>query len=311
MFSYEYLDESSKLPVISRGNGLNDINGIFSIKDRINGLMSQYGGVLLRGFNFGLGFEELTSNFAPVLEDYMYRSTPREKVKGKVYTSSEYPKDRSIPLHNEFSYFTSWPKKIFFQCVVEPGSGGETPIADCRKIYNRIDKNIVSKFEEHGVMYVRNYYSGIDLDWRDVFQTSEKDDVEEYCNKNNIEYKWGDGDIELTTKQVCQATTIHPVTGDKVWFNQAHLFHISSLDMAQQNALIEMLGKDNLTRNSFYGNGESIELAALQEIREIYKDEKILFNWKQGDVLMLDNVLMAHGREPFEGERKIVVTMGS
>ncbi|MNG41197.1 Taurine catabolism dioxygenase TauD, TfdA family [compost metagenome] len=34
------------------------------------------------------------------------------------------------------------------------------------------------------------------------------------------------------------------------------------------------------------------------------------FDWRKGDVILLDNMLAAHARDPFEGPRKIVVAMG-
>ena len=34
-----------------------------------------------------------------------------------VYTSTEYPQHRSIPLHSEQSYSRNWPMNILFYCV--------------------------------------------------------------------------------------------------------------------------------------------------------------------------------------------------
>lgn len=310
---FDLIGNNGTIPCIHLSQELKRIEDLYELKNEIEELTSIYGGVLFRGFSINSSdhFEKVAKTFAPVLDDYMYRSTPRTKLEGKIYTSTEYPKDRHIPLHNEFSYFTRWPKKIFFHCVSEPSFKGETPIADCRKVYKRIQSEIINKFEALGVMYVRNYTQGVDLAWQTVFQTDDKSEVEKYCNLNNIQFSWEQNGNELTTKQTCQATTIHPLTKEKVWFNQAHLFHISSLNKEHQEALIEMLGKENLTRNSFYGDGSELELDFLEVIRESYEKEKILFSWQKGDILMLDNILMAHGREPYDGPRKIIVAMGS
>jgi alpha-ketoglutarate-dependent taurine dioxygenase len=145
-----------------------------------------------------------------------------------------------------------------------------------------------------------------------VFQTTKKTDVEDYCNKNNIQYHWhepGSNGLELITQQICQATVKHPVTQEDVWFNQAHLFHVSSLDEADKHALLSIVTEDNLPRNVFHGDGSDIQVDDLHHILDVYQSEKIIFQWKRGDVMILDNVLMAHGRNPFIGERKIVVAM--
>ena len=273
--------------------------------------LTKHGGVLLRNFNiYSLSeFNRMVQIFSPELLDYVYRSTPRTKLGGKIYTATEYPSDRIIPLHNENAYSRTWPQKIFFFSVIVASEGGETPIADSRNVYQRIDPQIRAKFEEYGVMYTRNYTKGIDLSWQEVFQTEEKDKVEKYCIEHDIEFFWKDGIPELTTRQTCQATIIHPKTGEPLWFNQAHLFHVSSLEEDSRLSLIQELGEENIPRNSSYGNGEPFENEVLDHIREIYNQEKMKFKWQKGDIMVLDNLLMAHGRETYRGERKVAVAM--
>ncbi|MDP3561087.1 MAG: TauD/TfdA family dioxygenase [Legionellaceae bacterium] len=283
-------------------------------KQTIQEKIHQCGGVLLRNFNIRAvsEFNHLAQTISPNLLDYVNRSTPRTKLGGKIYTATEYPAHKHIVLHNENAYTQSWPDKIMFFCVIVPESGGETPIADSRHVFNKIDKKIIKKFNEKKVMYKRNYTPGIDLSWQDVFQTTEKKAVEQYCDKNNIQYVWhepGTNGLVLTTQQICQATVKHPVTSEDVWFNQAHLFHISSLDETDRNTLSSIVSEDKFPRNVYYGDGSEIEVSDLHHILDVYQSEKIVFQWRRGDVMILDNVLMAHGRNPFVGERKIVVAM--
>lgn len=272
----------------------------------------EYGGILLREFDIQSvsEFNKFSQVVCPNLLDYTYRSTPRSNLGGKIYTATEYPADQSIPLHNENAYSNSWPEKIMFFCAIPAKEGGETPIVDSRKILKRIDKEIVKKFEDKGVLYIRNYSPGVDLSWQEVFQTADKQEVEKYCLNHSIKYFWNQEGPELTTKQLCQATLFHPITKEKVWFNQAHLFHISSLNKALIHALIMEVGEKNLPRNSFYGDETPIEEEVLNHIREAYEKEMIAFKWQRGDIMILDNVLMAHGRKPYSGERKIAVAMG-
>jgi alpha-ketoglutarate-dependent taurine dioxygenase len=281
-------------------------------KKQIEDDLLTYGGVLLRNFNIRSlsEFNKLANMISPNLLDYVNRSTPRTKLGGKIYTATEYPPDKFIPFHNENSYTQQWPNKIIFFSVIAAEDGGETAIADSRNVYDNIDKEIIDKFNEKKVLYVRNFTPGIDLSWQEVFQTEEKREVERYCNSHSIDYEWKTGDIELTTKQVCQAIIKHPVTQEDVWFNQAHLFHISSLDKNDRKELMQLLGKDKLTRNAFYGDGSEIDEDYLDEIRQAYEKERIEFSWRKGDVMILDNRLMAHSRNPFKGNRKVVVAMG-
>lgn len=291
--------------------GFESFEWIKENKSFLENLLLKHGVILLRNFNvYSLSeFNEVVKLFSPYLLEYVYRSTPRTRLGGRIYTATEYPSDRSILLHNENSYSKSWPEKIFFFSAIVASEGGETPIADSRKVFAKIDSCIKEKFINHGVMYVRNYTKEFDLSWQEVFQTENKADVETYCKEHNIQFIWRDGKCELTTKQICQAVHIHPKTKESVWFNQAHLFHTSSLDKASQGSIINELGEDNIPRNAFYGNGEPIDDEILNHIRDIYDQEKIKFKWQKGDIMILDNVLMAHGREPYKGERKVAVAM--
>jgi alpha-ketoglutarate-dependent taurine dioxygenase len=279
-------------------------------RDFVAAELLRHGGLLFRGFNIdGLEeFERFIRVLAEELLDYTYRSTPRTQLSGKIYTSTEYPADQTIPFHNEMSYSRSWPLKIWFCCITPPGQGGETPIADSRRVYQQIPAQVREEFERKLVMYVRNYGGRVDLPWQEVFQTSSRTEVEEFCRHAGIELEWL-GEDRLRTRQVCQAVAHHPRTGERVWFNQAHLFHVSSLPAEVRQPLLAEFGEENLSRNTCFGDGSLIEPAALDEVRRAYELEAVRFPWRRGDVLMLDNMLVAHGREPFSGLRKIVVGM--
>ncbi|WP_371914561.1 TauD/TfdA family dioxygenase [Pseudomonas sp. NFACC56-3] len=268
------------------------------------------GGILFRGFAFKgeADFEAFARSFGHELLTYDYASTPRTKLNNRVYTSTEYPAHQVIPLHNEQSYSLNWPMKIWFHCVQASPVGGETPIADSRLVYRQIDPAIRQRFAEKRLMYVRNYGNGLDLPWQQAFSTEDRSQVERFCRASNIEFRWTD-DGELSTRQVCQAVAQHPVTGDWVWFNQAHLFHISNLAAPVRETLISIVGEQGVPRNVFYGDGSPIELEALEHIREVLQRCQVTFPWQAGDVLMLDNMLVAHGRSTFQGTRKVVVAM--
>lgn len=273
--------------------------------------LSSCGGLLFRGFAVDGpdAFRAFAAGFGHPLLSYEFGSTPRSQVTSGVYTSTEYPPHQHIPLHNEQAYTRDWPMKIWFYCMQPAEVGGETPIADSRAIHRNMPSAIRQRFADNGVMYVRNYGSGLDVDWPEVFGTESKAEVEAYCAAHAITCEWKD-DGELRTRQVCQGTARHPVTGDWVWFNQAHLFHISNLEPDVRESLLDIVGDPaDLPRNAFYGDGSPIEDDTLAVVREVLDSHKIVFPWEAGDVAMLDNMLTAHAREPFKGPRKVIVAM--
>jgi alpha-ketoglutarate-dependent taurine dioxygenase len=271
----------------------------------------EHGAVLFRDFQFD-GEEEFQSIVNQLCDhtlSYVYRSTPRTKVGANIYTATEYPAHKSIPFHNETAYARDWPMRLIFYCALPAEEGGETPIADTVKVTMRIPPEILDKFAGKQVMYVRNYGSGVDLDWPTVFQTSDKAEVERYCTDHGIEFEWR-GNGCLRTRQVCQAVASHPYTDKLIWFNQAHLFHISSVDEKTRKSLLNIYKEDELPRNTYYGDGSPIEGAFLEQIRACYDAERVVFPWKAKDVLVIDNMLVSHARNPFKGKRRVLVGMG-
>ena len=279
-------------------------------RDEVCAGLRTCGGILFREFSVESadGFQRVIETVSERLLDYSYRSTPRTAVSGKIYSSTEYPPHQTIPLHNENSYAHDWPMKIWFFSQQCAETGGETPIADSRRVYKNIPAPVREQFERKGVMYVRNYGSGFDLPWQEVFQTANKSDVESYCNANGIHFEWLP-DEHLRTRQICPATARHPLTDEMVWFNQAHLFHVSRLPGEVRDAMLTIFAEEDLPRNVFFGDGSPIDSAHLDQICEAYEKEKVVFSWAQGDVLLLDNMLAAHGRNPFKGQRQVVVGM--
>jgi alpha-ketoglutarate-dependent taurine dioxygenase len=313
LVNVELLQPEQPLPLVIQPavEGINLVTWAASNRDAIASWLLQHGGLLFRNFNIRevFQFEQFIQTLSGTLLDYSYRSTPRSQVSGKIYTSTEYPANQSISLHNEMAYSLSWPMKIWFCCLKTAEWGGETPIVDSRKVFQRIDSKIKDKFMQKKVIYVRNYSDNLDLSWENVFQKKNKLEVEDYCRSAGIEFEWKDGGKHLRTRQICQAVATHPKTGETVWFNQAHLFHVSSLNPEVRQTLLSTIKEEDLPRNVYYGDGSPIEASVLDEIREIYQQEAVTFPWQEGDVLMLDNMLIAHGRKPFMGSRKVVVGM--
>ncbi len=277
----------------------------------IRSALLENGGLLFRGFGLR-GHEDFDRFLSAVgLErmHYMEGATPRTELSEKVYTSTEYPSDQWIALHNELNYVLTWPMKIFFFCVTPAETGGETPIADVRRVYNGLDPKIRARFAERGWMLVRNFGEHLSLPWQTSFRISDRAEMEDYCRRSRIECHWKP-DGNLRTRQVRPAVRQHPRTGEWVWFNHVAFWHVSSLDPRVREMFLAEFGVDELPYNTYYGDGEPIEDSVVEELRNAYRRETVAFPWQEGDALMLDNMLVAHGRNPFMGRRKILTAMG-
>ena len=304
------LDET-RLRVISAPAGARLADHAAAIRRLVDAHLHAEGGLLLRGFDTaGAGeFRAFAESFGHPMLGYEFGSTPRSRIAEGVYSSTEYPAHQWIPQHNEQAYTRRWPLKIWFYCEVAAVEGGETPIADSRALYRRLDPAIRRRFADKQLMYVRNYGNGLDLPWEQVFGTADRGEVDAFCRREAIVCEWLD-EGRLRTRQTCQSEARHPVTGDLVWFNQAHLFHVSALGEDLREQLLAVVENEvDLPRNVYYGDGAPIEDSILDEIRGAYDALMLRFPWHADDILMLDNMLMSHGRAPFTGPRRVLVAM--
>jgi alpha-ketoglutarate-dependent taurine dioxygenase len=291
-------------------NGEKTVDWAERNREHVERLLQANGALVIRGLRF-VGSQQfgavLAALFGSELLQYVYRSTPRTELRGNVYTATEYHPDLHIPQHNENAYSNRWAMRLGFLCTLPAETGGATPICDSAIVYEQIPAAVRERFERHGVLYVRNY-SEIDLHWKEVFQTDDRTAVEQFCHDNHLQFEWLDGD-RLRTRQINQASAVHPVTGARVWFNQAHLFHVSGLEPQIREQLLSVLAEPDLPRNTYYGDGSSIEDATLQEIRETYARNTISFEWQRNDLMLVDNMLFSHGRQPYSGNRQVLVGM--
>ena len=270
--------------------------------------LARHGALLWRGFGIDSipKFEALSLAICAELYD---ENGEHEMVSGNVAVPVFYPKEKQLLWHNENSFNHVWPRRILFCCAEPAARGGETPIVDSRAVYERLPERLRQRFAEKGVMYQRNYGSGAGLDWRVVFRTDRREEVEAKCRASRTACEWQPDDC-LRTRAVRPAVIPHPVTGELSWFNQAQHWHISCLDVATREALLALFDEPDLPRHCYLGDGSPIAGEEMETILATYQELEVRFPWEKGDVMVVDNVLAAHGRNPFEGNRKILVTMG-
>ena len=310
------LETERELPIALSPDSRDDdlaaaLSRIADAREEIDTLLDRDGAVLLRGALPAdtAAFDAALGKLAPDLKPYTEGQSQRSRVEGRIYTSTEYPADQEIVLHNELSYTRTPPRRLFFFCLVPPESGGETPIVDCRILHDALDPEVRDPLVERGVRYVKNMHggSGFGKSWQDHFETDDRKVVERYLEEGEVEHRWGD-DGSLWTSQVRPAAVPHPVTGETLWFNQADLWHWSALG-ARGASLLKLLGPERLPTNACYADGDPIPVEHMDATRETRRREASRFPWEAGDLLVLDNHMVAHGRRPFTGPRRILVAM--
>ena len=280
-------------------------------RDVFRASLLRHGAVLLRGFE--LRTIDEFENFVRVFSgadffNYAGGVSPRAALGGGIYTSTEYPPHLALALHNELSYSDIYPRHLYFFCHTAPENGGATTLGDSRRILRSVNPKTVGLFKHKRVRYDRILQNDANSDysWQAAFETDDRAAVENHCSKIGAEYEWKENGV-LRVSQIRPATATHPETGEEVWFNQADGFHPSNLDQETYGQIVA--SGEEFRLNSYFGDGSPIAHLMLEDIRAVLQKETIPHRWQTGDVLILDNMLAAHGRLPFSGARKIALAM--
>ncbi len=338
-----YFSEQSKLPLVvspaAGESGKNNlINWISANKVTIEEQLIESGAVLFKGFDIQTpqDFEDVAKAVDNDLKDDYMGTSPRDKKSGFVFSASELPGHYPIMQHCEMSFLPSAPRRLFFYCHIEPEYGGETPICDFRKVYQDLDPKIREEFERKGVKHIRNYSSpddkgtnGFQLkSWLDMFHTRDKAVIEKKCAENDIICEWKEHDgLRMINKS--DAVKVHPVTGEKVWFNHTQVFHVSAAaaeyhkihqrqkrwETFKYSMLLELMTwYKKLTKNPneqsmhvTFGDDSPIPDEYVEHIEDVIWRNMVIQPWKKGDIICIDNFSTSHGRLPYYGPREIMV----
>ncbi|MCD0500628.1 condensation domain-containing protein [Achromobacter sp. MY14] len=280
-------------------------------RERIENWLKTHGGILFRNFAISTAqqFESFAESVEPVLYGD-YGDLPKKEGGRNTYRSTPYPEKQMILYHNESAHLDRWPRKQLFFCELPSRVGGATPIVDCREMLRRLPAELVQEFERKQLLYIRTFTDRLDVSWQSFFKTDDRRQVEATLRQAGIDFAWR-GDDALQTRTRCPAVITHPVTGERVFFNQVQLHHLHCLEPEVREHLLSTAGLEWVPRHVCFGDGSPIPDAVMDLIGKTYEECAVRFDWRRGDVVMLDNMLAAHARDPYEEPRKVVVAMGS
>lgn len=279
---------------------------------RIDASLREHGALLFRGL-VGLdgpeAFVGMVSGFSPDLRRYIEGQSQRQILANGVYDSTHYPADQRITLHNELSYTADPPSRLYFACQAAAATGGETPILDVRKFWRDLPRPLAAAFAERGIRYVKNMHGsqGFGKSWQRHYETDDRAVVETHLLRSGAGFEWTGSD-GLRIWRTRPAIDRHPETDEALWFNQASLWHVSNLGPTGAR-LRDMIGEENLPTHAFFEDGSAIPEDLLAEIRARMWQSATFVPWQVGDLLMLDNRSVAHGRNHYTGERLLYVAM--
>ncbi|MER5360826.1 amino acid adenylation domain-containing protein [Streptomyces sp. NPDC002785] len=278
---------------------------------RLQATVTEHGALLVRGL--GLRDAEAVGRVSrTLLHEVMTERegfAARRLLADGVYSSSQWPADQPMCMHHELSYAREVPATLLFACLSAPSSGGTTGVADSHDVLEALPAELVTALEAEGWLLDRNYTEVTGIGLAAAFGSADRAAVEEYCAARGIETTWA-GNDNLRTRQRSAAVLRHPVSGRRAWFNQVAFLSEWTLDPAVREYLKFEFGEDGLPFNTRYGSGSAIDESHVQAINDAYEKHTLREVWRAGDLMIVDNLRMAHSREAYKGNREIAVVLG-
>lgn len=275
-------------------------------------LLPKYGAVYWRGFP--LPTPEDFSNFVDAFnwthDSVVGGGGPRNTVVGKVKTSTETPAHLSIPLHHEVAYLKETPARLVFYCDVEPGAGGETPVVLSKVLLKNMTESnpdFVARIREKGIRYIRRIEDQATADtdqqrpWQAAYDTTDREEAETRARDTGTDtIEWDDKGAMIVRSQVFPGIKKSGVgADDETWFNVIALLHPASHKGSGKNAPWTVK----------YGDDTDIADEDVLSILEAMKKDVAATKWAKGDVLMVDNRVSLHSRNPFTPPRRILAAI--
>ncbi|PYH97868.1 Clavaminate synthase-like protein [Aspergillus ellipticus CBS 707.79] len=244
-----------------------------------------------------------------------------------IWTANEGPSDHRFYQHNEYSRYTRFPSNIHFYCEKKAPEGGETPVAHSALVYEKLKEEVpelVQAVHERGLAMKMAFRApghegkGNEFNWAGVHsfgqefelgddRDTQKAKVEVQVRKLTPEFRWLENDaLELT--QYIPGIRRSPASGLPVWFNGL----VGRYGMTRDLGALEPphIGRDGMTYLPCdYGDGTVIPKEYLERLARVIDGLEVNVGLEEGDLLLVDNFQVSHGRKPWTGERRILVSM--
>jgi alpha-ketoglutarate-dependent taurine dioxygenase len=295
----------------------------FAQREAIEALLPEAGALVFRGFPLWT-----TAAFAAWMEafeapgfDYTGGAAPREAIAQRVFETTRVPAEQVLGLHQEMAYLPNYPARIAFWCRIPSAAGGETFLADMRRVTRAIDPAFLAEVKRRGVRYTRNFrdrarslgHPYLDVyhrTWQDAFATTEPEVALAAARGTGLEAEWlADG--SLSTIYRAPGIVRHPLSGEPVWFNQIATQRLGPRTEGEKWPLyaVHYAGGAPLSHHAAFGDGEEFSETWMASLYAALDAARIAFPWSAGDVLLIDNHLTAHGRNAFTGLRDVQVAL--
>lgn len=266
-----------------------------------------FGAVLFRDFKMNEEiFENGVNKFNLKNYDSIGSAAPRSRISGSVYTANDSPPSEKIPMHHEMAQQQNPPSYIFFNCETPATKFGETPIINSKELACFIKNKHKSQFLKlkKGVYYTRvmsrkdNPKSALGRGWENTFGESRKKELECFLRKSDMQFEWMENDVLKVKTSLVPAIRKCHRTNRETFFNSIIAAYTGWNDELN-------IGEKSV---QYYDNSY-IEKYFVDDILSYIENEKIEFEWKKGDVLMIDNTIMMHSRNTYVPPRKLYTTI--
>lgn len=251
--------------------------------------------IFFQGFDVDTDtFTAFTGKLSQEFISYAGGAYSREKIDGNDTLLSVTGNDLyRVPAHGEMYYVDTRPDLVWFYCANPAEDGGETTVHDAAQVYEELSEETKTLLHSQPLHYIRNYPHGF---WQKIYQTDDLAVVEESCRESGLRLTVN-SDQSITTEYV-KSAFVKTDEGDR------HCFLNNILPVTE----IERLG---LTYNIIrLEDGSSIPEPVIRDIETVTQRLAIPIPWQRGDIAMVDNSRILHGRRPFEDKnRKIYVRL--
>ncbi len=298
-------------PAIITAHEARDLpNYIAANKENIDAQLHAVGAVLLRGFDVpnADAFDAAVQGYGA--DNFAYAQSlsnaVRVNVTPRVFTANEAPPQTSIYLHHEMAQTPIYPSKLFFYCEIAPGEGGATPICRSDLLLQQMAQDtpqLLSAFASKGVRYTNvmppadDSGSGQGRSWKSTLGAETKDAAEARLAKLGYSHEWlDDGSLRATTPILPAVCTL--ADGRQTFFNQLIAAFRGWSD-----------SRNTAHKSVCFGDDMPITGADMEPVIAMSEALTYDLQWQAGDVALLDNYLVMHGRRPFSGKRRVLASL--